>query len=816
MPAELEPTLAARVPATVPGVVHTDLLDAGLVPDPYLDENEAVIAWIGETDWRYETTFTWSEADAAAGDDVLELVAEGLDTVATVELDGRVVARTANMHRTHRIDLTGALAVGEHRLAVAFDAPIPAAQRVSEALGPRPCAYEHPFNAIRKMACSYGWDWGPTTATSGIWKPLGLRAWSTARLAAVRPLVDVRTDGDGAPTGLLHAHVDVVRAPADQSALTVTAEVGGRRAEVVLEAGATSATVELEVDDVAVWWPVGHGDQPLYPVSVVLSVEEGELDTWDGQVGFRTVALDTTADAEGTPFRIVVNGTPVFARGLNWIPDDCFPHRISAERYGTRLGEAVAAGANLVRVWGGGLYESEDFYAACDSLGLMVWQDFLFACAAYAEEEPLRSEVEAEAREAVTRLSAHPSLVLWNGNNENIWGHEDWGWKEVLGDATWGLGYYTDLLPGVVAELDPSRPYCPGTPYAMSPDLHPNDPHHGPTHLWEVWNQLDWTAYRDSVPRFVAEFGWQGPPTWSTLTRAVHDDPLTPTSPGMAAHQKAADGDLKLSRGLAPHLPEPQGIDDWHWATSLNQARALTFGIEHLRSWTPVCSGAVWWQLNDCWPVTSWAVVDGDGHRKPVWYALRRAFADRLVTLQPRTGEIAAVVVNDGPEPWSDVLRVRRLRYDGTVVGEQEIPFAVAPRAAATLVLDGATTYPTDPASEVLLAEADGRRGWWWFSEDRDGALPAHDVEADVTRVDDGYAVRLTARALVKDLAILADRAAPDARVDDQLVTLLPGESVTVRVATTAGLQPEELLSPLVVRSANQLLDAVRGSGAAS
>ncbi|SDU86366.1 beta-mannosidase [Microlunatus sagamiharensis] len=824
VPPELAGALSDGIPATVPGCVHTDLLFAGLVPDPFLDQNEALLAWVGETGWRYAIALSWTEDDQARGDAVVELVAEGLDTVATVELDGRVVARTANMHRTHRVDLTDVITVGDHELAVSFEAPVPAAQRASEALGPRPCAYEQPFNALRKMACSYGWDWGPTLATSGIWKPLTLRGWSTARLGGVRPLVDVQSE-DGTERGVLDVHVEVVRAPGDVSALTVSAQVAGRSAEVEVPAGSTSAVVHLEVDDVAVWWPVGYGDQPLHPVAVSLATGERALDSWEGEVGFRTVALDTTPDADGTPFRLVVNGTPVFARGLNWIPDDVFPSRMTPERYADRLGEAVAVGANLVRVWGGGLYESDDFYAACDRLGLMVWQDFLFACAAYAEEEPLRSEVEAEAREAVTRLSAHPSLVLWNGNNENIWGHEDWGWKDDLDGRTWGLGYYTDLLPGIVAELDPTRPYCPGTPYAMSPDLHPNDPHHGPSHLWDVWNVLDYAHYRDSVPRFVAEFGWQGPPAWSTLTRAVHDDPLTPTSPGMAAHQKAADGDLKLSRGLAPHLPVPEGVDDWHWATSLNQARALTFGIEHLRSWSPVCSGAVWWQLNDLWPVTSWAVVDGEGRRKPVWYALRRAFADRLVTVQPRAEGLAVVVVNDGPKDWADVVRVRRLRHDGTVVGEQALPLAVAARTTATLALDPATSEPGDPAGEVLLAEVGGLRAWWWFVEDRDGALAAADLgsalEAGVEPVEGGYAVRVTARTLVKDLAVLADRVDPEAQADDMLVSLLPGESVTVHVSGPAGLAAEDLLGPLVLRSANQLLHAVaggaiRGSAAAS
>ena len=801
VPAELDGVV---VPAGVPGSVHTDLLAAGLVPDPYLDENEALLAWIGDVDWRYETTVRWSEADAAAGHEVLELVSEGLDTVATVELDGAVVGSAANMHRTHRFDLTG-LGPGEHTLAVTFAAPLPAARRLSEELGPRPHTNDHPFNAIRKMACSYGWDWGPTLATSGIWRPLALHSWSTARLAGVRPLVDVRPTGAGS-TGLLHVHVDVVRAPGQDVPLTVTAEVDGRRAETVLAAGAVRGTVELEVDDVALWWPTGYGEQPLYAVDVTLADADAALDAWSGHVGFRTVSLDTTPDAEGTPFRLVVNGTPVFARGLNWIPDDCFLTRIPAERYRERLTEAVDVGANLVRVWGGGIYESDDFYDACDRLGLLVWQDFLFACAAYAEEEPLRSEVEAEAREAVTRLSPHPSLVLWNGNNENIWGHEDWGWAAELDGATWGWGYYTDLLPHIVAELDSSRPYCPGSPYGMGPDVHPNDPAHGPTHLWEEWNQRDHAHYRDSTPRFVSEFGWQAPPTWATLTRAVHDEPLAPGSPGMAAHQKAPGGDLKLSRGLAPHLPEPATFADWHWAMSLNQARAASLGVEHLRSSAPACSGAVWWQLNDCWPVTSWSVVDGDGRRKPAWYALRHAFADRLLTVQPRDGGLALVVVNDSGDAWTGEVRVRRLGVDGSVLAEVGLAYDVPARGTATLPLPGEVASAADPPAELLLAEVDGRRGWWWFTEDRDGDLPAPDLDATARAVDGGYAVRVTARSLVKDLALLADRVAPDARVDAMLLTLLPGESATIGITSAADVPPEAFLDPLVLRSANQLL----------
>ena len=545
-------------------------------------------------------------------------------------------------------------------------------------LGPRPHVNAHPYNAIRTMACAFGWDWGPDAVTAGIWRPIGLDRWRGARIAALRPLVGV--DGD---TGRLTAHVDLERDD-DVAGLTLQVAVGDAGVTTQLRPGETAATVEVEVPGVRLWWPRGYGAQPLYPVTVTVgdSATGRTHAVARTRVGFRTVELDTTPDEHGTPFTIVVNGEPVFARGVNWIPDDILLPRVTRERYRERITPAVEANVNLVRVWGGGIYESDDLYDACDELGVLVWQDFLFACAAYAEEEPLRGEVIAEAREAVTRLSPHPSLVLWNGGNENLWGHEDWGWKERLGDLSWGLGYYDDVLPGIVAELDPTRPYCPGSPWSPGAGHHPNDPAHGTTHLWEVWNRLGYEHYRDAVPRFVSEFGFQGPPAWATLTRAVHDDPLRADGPALLAHQKAEDGQAKLLRGLRGHLPEPTSFDDWHWATSLNQARAVALGVEHARSWSPVCSGAIVWQLNDCWPVVSWAAVDGDGRRKPLWYALRRSFADRLLTVQPRDGGLALVAVNDTADPWTASARVTRRSFDGSVLADMTVPLDVPPRAS--------------------------------------------------------------------------------------------------------------------------------------
>jgi beta-mannosidase len=793
-----ERVAALTIPATVPGCVHVDLMAAGLIPDPFFDENELAVAWVGRVDWRYESTFEWQ---GPGRDRQLDLVAHGLDTVATLELNGHAVATTENMHRSYRFPVADLLHVGANTIAITFAAGLTASEQRSDALGARPHVNTHPYNSLRKMACNFGWDWGPDLVTAGIWRPLLLEGWRDARIAAVRPLADV----DGT-TGQLHVHVEVERSAGFDGPLNLDVEIAGSGTRAALARGATSTVVEIAVTDVSLWWPHGYGDQPLYPVTATLSGDAGELAIWSHQVGFRTVALNTQADEHGTSFTLSVNGLPFFARGVNWIPDDAFPVRITKSDYAQRLGQARDANVNLIRVWGGGIYESEDFYNLCDELGLLVWQDFLFACAAYAEEEPLRGEVIAEAREAVTRLSAHPSLALWNGNNENIWGYEDWGWKPELGDRTWGLGYYIEILPAIVAELDPTRPYSPGSPCSFSAGIHPNDSTHGTMHIWNVWNQLDYTAYRRYVPRFVSEFGFQGPPTWATLTRAVHDDPLTPQSPGVLLHQKADDGNGKLARGLESHFPQPSSFEDWHWSTSLNQARAIAFGVEHFRSWTPICMGAIVWQLNDNWPAVSWAAVDSDGRRKPLWYALRRSFRDRLLTLQPRADGLVLVIVNDSAEPWRESVSISRRSIDGPMLSMTTIQLDVAPRCTVSFPVPVEIERTTAASGEILLAEAGDNRAWWHYAEDIDAKLPAAVLDVTAERISGGYRLMVTARTFVRDLAVLADRVAPDATVDDMLVTLLPGESVTFSIQTSATMTLEQLTDPLVLRNANQLV----------
>ncbi|NAS23461.1 glycoside hydrolase family 2 protein [Herbidospora sp. NEAU-GS84] len=765
--------VVAGLPATVPGCVHTDLLDAGIIPDPYLDDNENRLKWIGRTDWSYETSFDWTDP----GDQRADLVCEGLDTAATVILNGVQIGQTANQHRVYRFPARHLLREGRNTLKVLFEAPYGYAEKQRAALGDRPGAYNEPYQFIRKMACNFGWDWGPTVVTSGIWRPIYLETWSSARLAEVRPLVTL----DGRD-GKVRVHVTVDRAA--QAPLTVTASVAGVEDRVRLAPGERTAVITLTVPEPDLWWPRGYGEQPLY----TLTVTAGDS-VWSREIGFRSVTLEREA------FRLIVNGQPVFMKGFNWIPDDCFPNRVTRERVAERFHQAVDTGANTLRVWGGGLYESEDFYAQADALGVLVWQDFPFACAAYPEEGPFRAEVEAEARQQVTRLSSHPSLVLWCGNNENIEGHADWGWQDTLDGRSWGAGFYFDLLPKIVADLDPTRPYWPGSPYSGSPDAPPNDPSRGTTHIWTVWNREDYTFYGTYTPRFVAEFGFQGPPAWATLRRAVSDEPLTPTSRGVVHHQKAHDGNGKLLRGLGDHLPQPRNFDDWHYYTQLNQAHAMAFGVERFRSLMPYCMGTIVWQLNDCWPVTSWSAVDGDGRRKPLWYALRRSFADRLVTFQdPET----VAVVNDTSDEWQAELVVVRLTVHGEELARERFPVRLAARSAMTVPLP-ASMAPGDPSKELVSASVGDLRALRFPADE----LPQASYEVTTEQIGDGVRVEVTARTLVRDLALFPDRLDPAAVVDDMLVTLLPGETATF-VVTGKDLGPEALTAYPVLRCVNE------------
>lgn len=814
IPEPIREQVADGIPASVPGVVHTDLLAAGLIPDPCVDRNEAELQYIGAQTWVYSTLLTLEAGSPALAEEFIDLVCEGLDTVARITVNGTVVGHTANQHRSYRFPVHDLLHEGDNELVISFAPALEYARGVIADIGERPHVEAHPFNMIRKMACNFGWDWGPCLITAGIWKPIRLECWSHARITSATVAATTIPMAEGGLRGELDVKLEL-EGQLRFAAATVRITGHGCRAEVGVPAQQELVSLQVGIDDVEAWWPHTMGDQPLYDVEIVLHNDLMVLERITRRVGFRSVELDTTPDADGggARFAIRINGRDMFARGADWIPDDVFPSRITPERYRERLEQTRDANIDFLRIWGGGIFEQDSFYDACDELGIVVWQDMLMACAAYPEEEPIRSEIEAEVRDNVVRLSPHPSLCIWNGCNENLWGFDSWGWSDQIGDQTWGAGYYYDMFPKIVAELDPSRPYWYGSPSSGHPAIHANNDNYGPVHVWDVWNQEDYTHYAQYSPRFVAEFGFQAPATWATWNHAVPESERYSDSPSMLAHEKAADGLGKLDRGLAHHLAKPadglEGFDNWLYLTQVNQARAVAYGIEWWRSMRGRCMGTVVWQINDCWPVSSWAALDlgtdSSGRpvarRKPLWHALREVYADHLLTIQPVSrGGWELVLVNDALTDWVADAHAQLRRTDGEVVAELTHSLSVPAGSTRRVPLErlGAPAIPTSGLALVAWAN-DARRTVRFLTEDKDNDLPV----ARWSVTTEGRQVTVTAETLIRSLCLFPDRLDENSWSDTELVDLFPGESHTFTVRDTEStFHPEDLQAP-VLRAVN-------------
>jgi beta-mannosidase len=799
----------SAIPAVVPGCVHTDLLAAGVIPEPYHGTNWQETAWIGESDWTYRCHFTVPPDFLAH--DRLELVCEGLDTVATLTLNGTEIGRAEDMHLPYRFAIGDHVRLGENELAIVFHSPIRYADAQQARLGELPhmtLSIAGHYNFIRKMACNFGWDWGPALTTSGIWRPIRLQGWSTARLEGVRPLVTCADETQAR----VEVHLALARTTDEpvQVEITLTDPDGETVAMASMTVAGETACLPLEIAQPKRWWPRGYGEQPLYCLQVRLTAGEVEMDRWARHIGLRTCALRTEEDPAGREFVLLVNDRPIFCQGVNWIPDDCFPHRVNAARYRRRLDQAADAGVNLARVWGGGLFEDDAFYDACDELGLLVWQDFLFACAAYPEEEPFRSLVEREARANLTRLAPHPSLVLLNGGNECIW--IEYRWQQQHGTTrTWGLGYYLDLLPRLVEELLPTCPYWPNSPYSGSMDLHPYEDAFGNQHQWVRWHGglLGHESYREFRPRFVAEFGQQAPPTYATLAAVLSPEELALDSVAFQARDRAPNGiDQWLQTPLRTWTELPEEFDAWWYLAQVNQARSVTTAIEYYRALQPHCMGAVLWQLNDCWPVISWAMIDGGERQKPLWYAVRRAFAPRMLTLQPMEGGTWMLYAcNDTDEPWAGEAILRRMTFDGSVLASTRMPLVVPPRSAQRVgPVCQSLCVPEDNRRELVVAQAGAARTYGFFAPDKELVYPVPQFQAALTRLEAGrLELVLTVGTLLRDLCLFPNRLAAEATVSDQLLTVLPGETVRVQVTLPGEIALAALTRPPVLWCMNQV-----------
>ncbi len=814
-------------PAAVPGCVHTDLLDSDAIPDPYLDRNDEHQPWVGQTSWRYACTFTVNAEDLAS--DRVDLVCDGLDTVADLTLNGRTVGRSENMHVGHRFPVKAALREGHNELVIDFAAPLPFAQDLEDRMGTMPitgCGSnpQLPHNMMRKMACNFGWDWGPALVTAGIWRPIYLETWNNVRIDAVRPLVTSANE----QRATVDVHIDLDRQGDQAHETTTKVTLRDPDGEPVAETTAAldalnHKPVTLDVTNPRLWWPIGYGHAWLYTLTVELLTPEAPhpVHTWTRRIGLRTSRLVTdpdpapTAYGQGQTFHLEVNGQRVYCKGANWIPDDCFPSRITPQHYRQQVLTAREANMNMLRIWGGGIYEDHAFYDACDELGVMVWQDFTLACACYHEHGPFPGWIDAEARYNVARLAHHASLVLWNGCNENVVGVFEWGqdWRDLREqNKPWGAKYLLETFPKALADLDPVKPYWPASPYSGTMDMSPSVEDRGNVHIWDVWNgQGDCKNYLSHTPRFCSEFGFHGPPCFATLDRSIPQDQRWYDSPAMVHHNKHSGGQPLANERMGDYFVPPENFDDWLYLAQVVQARSIAMGVEWFRALSPWNSGALYWQFNDCWPVASWSAVDGDHRRKPLWYATRRFFAEQLLTIRPSRplpkgdpfGPLSVYLHNDHAHPWTGELHVALHRVDDDSGGRSLLtrPIDVAPRGLLKVDLPEGLELGVDA---FLVASVGAERTWWWPHPDRDVPYPQPEIDATVTRQGETYDVTFEARSLVRDLCLFADRLDPDARVSDQLLTLLPGERATIQVQSDHSLSPKALTKTPVLQCVNR------------
>ncbi len=815
--------------ASVPGSVHTDLLAHGVIPDPHAGAPEAQLQWIGLADWEYQARFDVDAATLARPH--AELVFEGLDTFAEVVLNDRALLRADNSHRTWRARVDGQLRATGNVLRIVFRSPIttllPGVQAMPHKIaGNYPSPYgDEPRDAmvgnfVRKPGYHFGWDWGPRYVTAGIWRPVRLEAWDAQRITDVA----VQATALDARRADLTVAVDVESAAARTARLRVAMiDPDGKVAAtveraVMLRKGQQSVSLPFRLDQPRRWWPVGHGEQARYTVRASVDAGTSEAAERSIRTGLRTVELRREEDAKGGQgFAFVINGVPIFAKGANVIPFDMFPARIDPARIRRELTAARDANMNMLRNWGGGYYEDEAFFDIADELGLLVWQDFMFGGGIQPGYDPaFRANVVAEARDNVRRLRAHPSVVLWCGNNEEETAWKDWGHGRDLKAADPAFAArvwqgYVDLfgndLRRVVAEEGLGVPYWSSSP-SNDLDTVANDSTRGDKHYWQVWGNpaLPVQAYLRETPRFMSEYGLQAWPVLRTLEGIIPADELRVDSATVRAHQKfmAGEGNQRLLQYIEREFGTPRDFSDFVYLSQAMQAEGIQLAALHHRASRPYTMGSLYWQLNDVWPGASWSSIDYAGRWKALHFHAKRFFADHAVAALRDEGITRISLLNDLQQPLNAQWRMRVMDVDGRQVAKQQHAVTVPALSALEVgrFADAELLGRADPARTVAVMELlDGTRVLSrqvvYFAAAKDMQLSKAQIDSRWTQDGDEVVLELRSAQLAR--GVWVEFEGMDATLDDNAIDLVPGEPVRIKVKAGAGV--ETLRKALRIRS---------------
>lgn len=795
-------------PATVPGVVHTDLLQNKIIEDPFFRLNERGLQWIDKEDWVYETCFTLA-ADMMRKEN-MELVFEGLDTYADVYLNDECILKADNMFRRWSIPVRQYIREENNILKVYFHSPVKIDVPKWDAL-----PYQYPasndqsengglFNKkisifARKAGYHYGWDWGPRLVTSGIWRPVYIRAWSDLRINDV--FIEQKEVGAGRAVIAGHVELDADK-DMDGVLVTITDEATGRvlgEWQADLKRGTNRVTVDFVLHKPKLWWSNGLGEPFLYRFRTDIIAGGELLDSKTERVGIRSLKVVHQPDKDGHTFYIELNGRPVFAKGANYIPSDNFLPRVTPENYKRTILDAAGVNMNMLRVWGGGIYENDVFYDLCDEYGIMIWQDFMFACSMYPAEGALLDNIHQEAVDNVKRLRNHACIALWCGNNEYQDAWLGWGWKceierqnKEYADKIWAQYWqqYHVTLPGVVKEYAPGTFYWPSSPFAFEREM--SGTTDGDRHYWSVWHgKAPISDYDSEKSRFFSEYGFQSFPEFESVKRyAPYPEDWDIRSEVMMSHQRGGDhANGLIETYLLNEYKKPRDFRAFLYMNHVLQGDAIKTAIESHRRQMPYNMGTLFWQHNDCWPVASWASRDYYGRWKAQHYYVRKAYDDILISSVVEGDDLIVYAVSDRLENTSDRLQLQVCQFDGTVVhhwgksvgisgNDSRVCFS-APLAKLLEGADRGTVYV-----RVDYTDKSGRvyHNNYCLGKQKDMDYPKVDLQTEVRSIEGGYEVMVSADKFAR--AVCLSVADNESVYSDNYFDVQPKGSVQVQVRT--------------------------------
>ena len=802
------------MPATVPGTVHQDLISHELLPNPFYGMNEKKIQWVENEDWEYRTSFIVSEEQLNR--DGIQLIFEGLDTYADVYLNGSLLLKADNMFVGYTLPVKSVLRKGENHLYIYFHSPIRQTlpQYASNGFN-YPADNDHHEKHLsvfsRKAPYSYGWDWGIRMVTSGVWRPVTLRFYDIATISDYHVRQLLLTDENARLSNELIVNQIVpqkipaeVRVNVSLNGTTVT-EV---KQQVTLQPGINHITLPAEVTNPVRWMPNGWGTPTLYDFSAQIACGDRIVAEQSHRIGLRTIRVVNEKDKDGESFYFEVNGIPMFAKGANYIPQDALLPNVTTERYQTLFRDMKEANMNMVRIWGGGTYENNLFYDLADENGILVWQDFMFACTPYPSDPTFLKRVEAEAVYNIRRLRNHASLAMWCGNNEILEALKYWGFeKKFTPEVYQGLmhGYdklFRELLPSMVKEFDSDRFYVHSSPYLANWGR-PESWGTGDSHNWGVWyGKKPFESLDTDLPRFMSEFGFQSFPEMKTIAAFAASEDYQIESEVMNAHQKSSIGNSLIRTYMERDYIIPESFEDFVYVGLVLQGQGMRHGLEAHRRNRPYCMGTLYWQLNDSWPVVSWSSIDYYGNWKALHYQAKRAFAPVLINPIQQNDSLSVYLISDRLDTMEQMtLEMKVVDFDGKTLGKKiqvhslEVP-ANTSKCVYRAKLDGWLTPEDCRRSflKLILKDKSGHQvaeSVHFVRQTKDLQLPPTSVSYQMKQTDGKCELTLFSSMLAKDIFI--ETPLQGARYSDNFFDLLPGERKKVIITSPRIKKGEEL-----------------------